>query len=168
MCHCNIDSNKHKCSKTHKQTQNALQSADLASRLYVSVQSQDLAISLNCMRITSHLQLWVLIRIGAQWLMSRANWIQRSVPFGHGAVMHPGLQEQERCTHSTHSNAHTFAHTHTHTLAVTAALQNMGNIRCCLFSMFYCWAMLERSFVQSTSILIILVFYFSMISKEML
>lgn len=99
-----------------------------------------------------------------------------------GFYLHTGTQwcQRQICAFgSQHSHAsrpsggRTDAHTHPNTPIHTRSrspsqYNNMENIRCCLFSMFYCWAMLGRSFVQSTSILIILVFYFSIISKEML
>lgn len=47
----------------------------------------------------------------------------------------------------TRTQTHTFLHTHSQS---PSFCKNKENIRCCLFSMFYCWAMLGRSFVQST------------------
>lgn len=101
------------------------------------------------------------------WIYARKRELDDSwqiCAFGseHNYVSEPSKREGKM---HTRTQTHTFLHTHPQS---PSFYKNKANIRCCLFSMFYCWAMLGRSFVQSTSILIILVFYFSIISKEML
>lgn len=62
----------------------------------------------------------------------------------HNYVSKPSKREGKL---RTRTQKHTFLHTHSQS---PSFYKNKENIRCCLFSMFYCWAMLGRSFVQST------------------
>lgn len=62
----------------------------------------------------------------------------------HNYVSTPSKREGKM---HTRTQTHTFLHTHSRS---PSFYKNRENIRCCLFSMFYCWAMLGRSFVQST------------------
>lgn len=84
-------------------------------------------------------------------LSKRASMIHvrgRSVPFGHSIIMLPGLQGGRTDAH-TNQNTH-YTHILAHTVSWSPPVYK-DNIRCCLFNMFYCWAMLGH-FLYSVQI----------------
>lgn len=138
---------EHHRSRIH--TQNALQSVNHEDR---NTSEQDSALARPSRRFQAYFHVCAERPPPLQpWIYAQKPELNESCgrqvcAFGseHNYVSKPSKREGKL---HTRTQTHTFLHTHSQS---PSFYKNKENIRCCLFSMFYCWAMLGHSFVQST------------------